>query len=231
MNSINIKMPKPLRFIEYHLVEQLCANSDRNWSVMTSSTCETLVFTCEIFIFLISFSLLSCRPFPEPSTLVLFHCNEFFFIIHKYPHVQQTAKNTWCTSQIVMPDRLQIEDAVPYLSLKMKTPTVFLYGVCYWNVLVVLKHPQEHMVTCLHRQPVEAFSLPAWCAPVGLEKCHQQPARQAAQFCSHTSLLKEDSIMSQCCSTNNRLKEMWAVTKVIWVWRPSAADHLSNELK
>lgn len=66
------------------------------------------------------------------------------------------------------------------------------------------------MVACLQQQPVEAFSLPAWCAPVGLEKCHQQPARQAAHFCSYTSLLKEDYL------TNTRPKQMWAVTKVIW---------------
>lgn len=48
---------------------------------------------------------------------------------------------------------------------------MFLYGVCYNTVLLVLDHPQEHMAGCLHQQPVEAFSLPAWCAPVDLESC------------------------------------------------------------
>lgn len=90
----------------------------------------------------------------------------------------------------------------------------------------MLKHPQEHMVACLQQQPVEAFSLPAWCAPVGLEKCHQQPARQAAHFCSYTSLLKEDYLI------NTRPKQMWAVTKVIWgCCFFYAADHGSNGLK
>lgn len=109
-----------------------------------------------------------------------------------------------------------LTDAVLYLSSNIKTPTVFLYAVCYWNVLVVLK--REHMVACFTAAASRSLSLPAWCAPVGLEKCHQQPARQAAHFCSYTSLLKEDFVMSQWYSTNTRPKQMWAVTKVIWGW-------------
>lgn len=83
----------------------------------------------------------------------------------------------------------------------------------------MLDHPPEHMVGCLHQQPVEVFFLPAWCAPVGLERC------QAG--CSHTSLLGEECILSEHHWPNAKLKE----TRPDWVWWFAAIDHLSTEVK
>lgn len=76
--------------------------------------------------------------------------------------------------------------------LQLETPTVSLHGVCHSIVVVVvvLEHPLEHMVGCLHQQPLEVFSVPARCAPVGLENRHRQPA-------VHLTALEKKCILSQ----------------------------------
>ena len=77
--------------------------------------------------------------------------------------------------------------------LQFETPTVSLHGVCHSIVLVVvvvLEHPPEHMVGCLHQQPLEVFSLPARCAPVGQENRHQEPA-------VHLPALEKKRVVSQ----------------------------------
>lgn len=118
------------------------------------------------------------------------------FVFFKCPLVQQTAKlhdpqaSTWCVT-----DCKSSEEAVPCLKLlQLETPTVSLRGVCHsivvLVVVVVLEHPPEHMVGCLHQQPLEVFSLPARCAPVGLENRHQQPA-------VHLTALQKKCILSQ----------------------------------
>lgn len=94
-----------------------------------------------------------------------------------------------------MTDCKSSEEAVPCLKLlQLETPTVSLHGVCHsivvLVVVVVLEHPPEHMVGCLHQQPLEVFSLPARCPPLGLENRHQQPA-------VHLTALQKKCILSQ----------------------------------
>lgn len=142
---------------------------------MWNTTCGTWVFFCEFLVNLAD--LLPCKPFfliSCCSVLVLFLCNECpvlftsnALLFHKLLNSSALGP-AFNTIEILSPSPLK--NAVPF-SCFSRSPQVFLYGVRYNTVLLVLDHPQEHMAACLHQQPVEAFSLPAWCAPVDLESC------------------------------------------------------------
>lgn len=82
------------------------------------------------------------------------------------------------------------------------------------------------MVGCLYQQPIEALFLPALCASVGLENCHQQPGEQAAQCCSTPHCSERNASWVNAAEPirdwNKRPLESWEV------WWFAAVDHLSQ---
>jgi len=125
------------------------------------------------------------------------------------PFVQQTGTlhgthaTLWFLTDCKSP-----KEAVPYLISYGRNS----HRISPWRVLqqwlLVMKHPQEHMVGCLHQQPAEALFLPALCAPVGLEKCHQQPG---GRLLTHLTALRRKHLESTLLNENNsEINILWS---------------------